>query len=216
MRRALLGSLLVAATVTGVVVAVAIAAPMARRPPTISGRPAYEQTLTCSRGTWSADAVSFSYAWAITGGSTIATGHTLKVPASAIDYDVVCIVTARDARGATTPASSSQVLVAPGICTVKITSASASKGVVTISGFVGPADARTRGPEGWSSIVLDRLISGQQYEQLAGPKTVRSRAGAFTITGHDTRGRHTYVINYEPAIGSGFAPGRATRRLTVH
>ncbi|MGZ4178846.1 MAG: hypothetical protein ACXVUX_21760, partial [Solirubrobacteraceae bacterium] len=114
MRRALLGSLLLAAAVTGVVVAVAIAAPVASRPPTISGRPAYEQTLTCSRGTWSADAVSFSYAWAITGGSTIATGQTLKVPASAIDYDVVCIVTARDAQGATTPASSSQVLVAPG------------------------------------------------------------------------------------------------------
>jgi hypothetical protein len=215
MRRTALGSLLLAAAVTGVVVAAAIAAPVSSRPPTISGKSAYEQTLTCNKGTWSADTVSFGYSWAISGGSTIGSGPTLKVPASAIDYDVVCIVTARDAQGATTPASSSQVLVAPGICTVKITKASVSTGVVTISGFVGPADARKRGPEGWSSIVLDRLISGQQYEQLAGPKIVRSRDGAFAISGHDTRGRHTYAINYEPSVGSGFAPGKATRKLTV-
>jgi hypothetical protein len=198
-------------------VAVAIAAPVAGKPPTISGKPAYQQTLTCNKGTWSADAVSFSYAWAISGGSTIATGPTLKLPASAIDYNVVCIVTARDAQGQTTPASSAQVLIAPGISTVKITRATGKNGVVSISGFVGPATARERGPNGWSMVVLDRVLTSvQDVQQIAGPKIVRSKNGSFTISGHDTKGKHTYVINYDPSEGSGFAPGRAIRTLTVH
>ena len=217
MRPTTLTALLLAGALsaTAVVAAVAVAAPVPGRAPTISGKPNFEQPLTCNKGTWSADAVSFSYAWAISGGSTIAGGQILKVPASAIDYDLVCIVTAADAQGATTAASSSEVLIGAGISAVKITKATVTDGLVTISGFVGPADARKRGPEGWSSVVLDRLISGQQYEQLAGPKIVRSRGGAFAISGHDTPGRHTYVINYEPAIGSGFAPGRAARKLTI-
>jgi hypothetical protein len=216
MRRTTFTAGLLAAALSLVVAAVAIAAPVAGKPPTISGKPNYAQTLTCHTGTWSTDAVSFSYAWAISGGSTIATGQTLKVPASAIGYDLVCIVTARDAQGQSTPASSAQVLIGPGISTVKITTATVTTGVVTISGFVGPAGARTRGPNGWSTVVLDRLISGQQYIQVGAPKVVRSKNGAFTLSGKDTTGRHLYVVNYDPSGGSGFSPGKASRTLTVH
>jgi hypothetical protein len=205
----------VATAIAALAAAVAIAAPVASKPPTISGKPAYQQTLTCSRGTWSADAVSFSYAWAISGGSTIATGQTLKLPAAAIDYNIVCIVTARDARGQTTPASSEQVLVAPGISTVKIAKASVKHGAVTVAGFVGPAAARKKGPSGWSTVVLDRIIAGQQVKQIAGPKIVHARNGSFTIAGHDVKGHHTYLINFDPSQGSDYAPARATRTLTV-
>jgi hypothetical protein len=208
--------LALAAVLSGLAVAVAIAAPVSSKPPTISGKPNYAQTLTCNKGTWSSDAVSFSYAWAISGGSTIATGQTLKVPQSAIDFNLVCIVTARDAQGQTTPASSPQVLVGTGISTVKITKATSSNGLVTISGTVGPAAARKKGPEGWSTVVLDReLTSKMDEQQIAGPKIVRSKNGSFTISGHDTKGKHTYVINYDPSEGSGFAPGSAIRKLTV-
>jgi hypothetical protein len=215
MRRPFVKSLLGVAAGSAVMVAVAIAAPVPSKPPTISGKPNYQQTLTCNRGTWSPDAVSFSYAWAISGGSTIATGQTLKVPATTIDYYVVCIVTARDAQGNTTPASSSQVLIAPGISMVKITKASAKKGVVTISGFAGPADARKRGPDGWSIVVLDRVITAHEVQQIAGPKSVRTKNGSFTLSGHDVKGKHTYIINFGAAAGSGFDPGKATRKLTV-
>jgi hypothetical protein len=215
-RGAILKGLVVAAVLSGLGVAVAIGAPVAGKAPAIGGKPAYQQTLTCNRGTWSADAVSFSYAWAISGGSTIATGQTLKVPASAIGYNLVCIVIARDAQGQTTPASSAQVLIGPGISTLKITKASATKGVVTISGFVGPATARKRGPNGWSTVVLDRLISGQEYAQIGAPKVVRSKNGAFTLSGRDIKGRHLYVVNYDPSAGSGFAPSKASAKLTVH
>jgi hypothetical protein len=216
MRRTAFTAGLLAVAISAIVVAVAIAAPVASKPPTISGKPNYAQTVTCNKGTWSADAVSFSYEWAISGGSTIATGQTLKVPASAIDYNLVCIVTARDAQGQSTPASSAQVLIGPGISAVKITTASVTKGVVTITGFVGPAGARARGPSGFSTVVLDRLISGQQYAQIDAPKVVRSKNGAFTLSGKDIKGRHLYVVNYDPSQGSGFAPGKASRTLTVH
>lgn len=216
MRGVIVKGLALAAVLSGLAVAVAIAAPVSSKPPTISGKPNYAQTLTCNKGTWSSDAVSFSYAWAISGGSTIATGQTLKVPQSAIDFNLVCIVTARDAQGQTTPASSPQVLVGTGISTVKITKATSSNGLVTISGTVGPAAARKKGPEGWSTVVLDReLTSKMDEQQIAGPKIVRSKNGSFTISGHDTKGKHTYVINYDPSEGSGFAPGSAIRKLTV-
>jgi hypothetical protein len=206
---------LAAAAISAIMAAEALAAPAASKPPTISGKPAYQQTLTCNKGSWSPDAVSFSYAWAISGGSTIATGPTLRVPAAAIDYDLVCIVTARDAQGETTPASSAQVLIQPGISAVKITRASVKRGVVTISGFAGPALARKRGPNGWSTVVLDRVISGEQVQQISDPKTIRTKDGSFTVSGRDVKGTHTYVVNFAPSAESGFAPGKATRTLTV-
>jgi hypothetical protein len=218
MRGAIVKGLALAAVLSGLVVAVATGAPVAGKLPTISGKPNLGQTLTCNKGTWSSDAVSFSYTWAISGGSTIGSGQTLKVPASAIDFDVVCIVTARDAQGQTTPASSAQVLIGPGISTVKITKATVKKGVVTISGFVGPAGARKKGPAGWSTVVLDReLTSKIDVQQISnGPKLVKSRNGSFTISGHDTRGKHTYIVNFDPSAGSGYSPASATCKLTVH
>jgi len=213
---AALSAIPAAAALSAIPAAAAIAAPVASKPPTITGKPAYQQTLTCNKGTWSTDAESFSFAWAISGGSTIATGQTLKVPASAIGYDVVCIVTARDAQGATAPASSAQVLIGPGISTVRITKATARNGVVTISGFVGPRTARKKGPDGWSTVVLDReLTSKIDVQQISDPKTVKTRDGSFTISGHDIKGAHTYIVNFAPSAGSGFAPGSATRKLTV-
>ncbi len=216
MRGKLLTSLLAGGAVSAGVAAVAIAAPVATKPPTISGKPDYGQTLTCNRGTWSSDAVSFTYAWAISGGSTIANGQSLSVPRSAIGYNLVCIVTAKDARGATTPASSNQLQIGEGIPTVKITEAGVKKGVVTISGIVGPAVARKKGPDGASTVVLDReLTSKIDVQQISNPKIVRSKNGSFTISGHDTKGKHTYVLLFNPSEGSGYTQGSATKRLTV-
>ena len=65
-------------------------------------------------------------------------------------------------------------------------------------------------------VVLDRIIAGQSVQQISNPKIVRTKNGAFTVSGHDVKGRHTYVINFEPSEGSGYAPGKATRKLTVH
>ena len=217
MRGAVVKGLALGAALCGLVVAVAIGAPVSSKPPTITGKPNFGQTLTCNKGTWSSDAVSFSYAWAISGGSTIAGGPKLKVPASAIHFDLVCIVTARDPQGNTTPASSGQVLIGEGIATVKITKATVKKGVVTISGIVGPAGARKKGPDGFSTVVLDRELTSEiQVTQIAGPKIIRTKNGSFTISGHDTRGKHTYIVNYDPSQGSGYAPASATRKLTVH
>lgn len=217
MRRTILTALAAAAALSAIAAAVATAAPVAGRAPAISGKPNFAQTLTCNKGTWSADAVSFSYAWAISGGSNIASGQTLKVPESAVGYNVVCIVTAKDAQGNATPASSAQVLIGQGIATVKITTAVARNGVVTISGFAGPAAARKKGPNGWATVVLDReLTSKTDVQQISnGPKIVRGKNGAFTISGRDVKGKHTYIVNFDPSEGSGYAPSSAARKLTL-
>ena len=217
MRRTALTTLAAVAGLSAIAAAVAIAAPVASKAPTITGKPDFAQKLTCNKGTWSADVVSFSYAWAISGGSTFASGQMLKVPASAIGFNLVCIVTATDAQGNATPASSSQVLIGQGIATVRITKAVATHGVVTISGFVGPRAALKKGPSGSATVVLDReLTSKSDVQQISnGPKIVKAKNGAFTISGHDVKGTHTYIINFDPSIGSGYAPARVTRTVTV-
>jgi hypothetical protein len=66
-------------------------------------------------------------------------------------------------------------------------------------------------------VVLDReLTSKTDVQQISsGPKIVRSKTGSFIISGHDTKGTHTYIVNFDPSEGSGYAPAGATRKLTV-
>jgi hypothetical protein len=195
---------------------VAASAPVPGTPPSISGHPNFTSVLTCSKGTWSPDAVSFDYTWSYSGGPTVATGPTLKVPEDLIGYAIVCVVTAHDAQGATTSATSSGVTIAPGIPTVKITNATVKKGLITLSGVVGPAAALVKGPDGGAVVVLDRRLNSTTLEQLAGPQIVRGRAGLFTISAHDARGRHSYVLLFNTAPGTGYAAQiSATRTLRV-
>src|SRR5690349_14121201 len=66
--------------------ALAIAfAPVSASPPTVTGAFEYGSTLKCEPGSWSADAVSFSYAW-IVGGLQRATGQTWSPEPSAVGY----------------------------------------------------------------------------------------------------------------------------------
>jgi hypothetical protein len=205
-------ALALGAALSGLFVAIAASAPMPGKPPSISGRPNFAQTLTCDKGAWSADAVSFDYAWTYAGGGpTFGTGAKLRVPKTVTGYAIVCVVTAHDAQGQTTSATSAGVTIGVGIPMVRITKATVKKSLVTLSGVVGPPAALVKGPAGGAVIVLDRRINKTTVTQLAGPLVVRGR-GRFTISGHDSRGRHTYVLLFGPAPGTGYGAQTAANR----
>jgi hypothetical protein len=204
------------AIVAAMLAAVALAAPVPGKLPSISGEPNYNSTLTCNNGTWSGGAVSFSYVWTYTGGGpTISTAQKLRVPNTLIDFNILCVVTAHDAQGQTASASSPGVLIGAGISTVRITRAKVKHGKVTISAVGGPGLALKRQSSGRPYVVLDRLLSRNHYLQLAGPKIVTNARGKVTISGHDSRGHHTYFLFFVPPAGAGFTESSATRKLTV-
>jgi MFS family permease len=157
----------------------------------------------------SANSLSVSFAG-------LTTALTLgRVPRTVIDFNILCVVTAHDAQGQMTSASSPGVVIGPGIATLKITSAKVTKSLVTISAIGGPGPALERGPSGAAYVVLDRVLGKNHFLQLAGPKIVTSRKGKFTISAHDSRGRHTYVLLFVPPPSTSYAETSATRKLTV-
>jgi hypothetical protein len=198
----------------GAFAAVSLANPVLSKPPTITGSANYNSVLTCHPGTWSSDAVSFGYAWTYGGGGpTFASTQKWKVDAPRLDYNVVCVVTARDAHGGSTQATSNGVVPGPGIARVKITKISAKHGKVTVSGVAGPSPALLSAFGYRPEITLDRKLNIGLL-QLAGPKTL-GRSGRFTISAHDTRGKHTYVLTFIPAVSSKYATAEAMHKLKV-
>jgi hypothetical protein len=200
----------------GVFATAALSAPTPSKPPSISGKPNFDSVLTCNQGTWSADAVSFDYAWTYSGGGpTFGTGRKLDVPQTVLDYAIVCVVTAHDAQGQTTSATSNAVTIGPGVSSVRITKATVKKGRVTFSGVASPGPALARSKSGSPAVVLDRRLTKNTVVQISSLQVVHNRKGKFTVGGHDTRGRHTYILIFIPAASSGFSESKATRRLRV-
>jgi hypothetical protein len=216
MQGGIVRAVILAAFVSVGFAAVALSAPVPGTAPSISGKPNFDSRVTCNPGTWSGGAVSFSYVWTYNGGGpTIATTQKLHAPRTVTDFNILCVVTATDAQGQTASASSPGVVIGAGISTLKITSAKVKQTLVTVSGVGGPGPALERGPAGGPYVVLDRVLSKNHFLQLAGPQIVTSRKGKFTISAHDSRGRHTYLLLFVPPASTGFAETSADRKLNV-
>jgi hypothetical protein len=97
------------ATSAPVSVAVPIAPPEEKTPPTVSGPTEAGATLTCAPGTWTGSP-SFTYQWSIEGASIAgATGATYVITTTDEGHSLTCTVTASD--GATASATSAAVAV---------------------------------------------------------------------------------------------------------
>jgi hypothetical protein len=215
LRKLILGGSL-AAGASALLASAALSAPTAVKPPSISGRPAFDSTLTCHKGTWSPDAVSFDYAWTYAGGGPVfSTKPHWRADSARIGYNVACQVTAHDAQGATTVATSPQVLITPGIAHVRITKISGHHGTLTVSGTAGPRGALEASKYGKPYITLDRRINKTTLTQLGELKVLKGHSGRFTITRKDTPGRHTYVVQFVPASTALFAATTTSRAFTL-
>ena len=215
MRKGISLGLVVGVSASAAFAAAALGAPANSKPPAISGHPAFGSLLTCNRGTWSADAVSFDYSWVFSGGgATIAPGQKWRVDKD-VDYNVACQVVAHDAQGATTSAVSASVLLTKGISNVRITKVSQKHGNLTFTCVAGPGGALKHAPFDRPIAVLDRKLGKNGNLQLGGLLVIKKRNGHFTISGHDTPGKHTYVVNFEPAGSSQYDSSHASKSVTV-
>lgn len=195
----------VALAALGVSAVPAAAAPTASSLPTITGTGVYGSTLTCTNGTWSAGAGSFTYTWELADGNVpIGTGPTLRVRAPWVGLGIVCAVGATDTTGTAT-ATSTSITAMPLIPTIRIISArQTTAGKIAISGTVSPT-ASLRGGAG-SLILYRQTTSGPQQLSFNGRQTrPNAKTGAFTLEASgEPRGRNTYIVQYVPsALGYG-------------
>lgn len=166
--------------------------------PSISGDARYQSQLTCKRGSWGADAISFTYAW-FSGGRELASGEKYRPDSSDVNYGILCRVTATDATGATTTADSPEVVVRVGKTTIQVKAESPQRGgKVTLTGRVRPVAAIKPLEKGSNRgrVVAYREEGGKLY-QLFGKNKLDSK-GRFTITAPDEPGRNTYRVNFNP------------------
>jgi hypothetical protein len=195
----------------------ASAAPTASTPPTISGHAVYDSTLTCTNGTWSAGAGSFTYEWELADGDVvIGHGPTLRVRAIWSSLAIVCSVTGSDTTGTAT-ATSAPVTAQPATPTITVTTArevSTADRKVLIAGRITPA-ASLQGGSG--SLILYRLTSsGLRQLSFNGPQTHPRSNGSFSIlsTGEPT-GTNTYVLQYVPSAAGYTTQTVVSRRIRV-
>jgi hypothetical protein len=206
-----------AITVFAVGAAAASAAPTASTPPTISGHAVYNSTLTCTNGTWSAGAGSFTYEWELADGDVvIGHGPTLRVRAVWASLGIVCAVTGSDTTGTAT-ATSAPVTPQPATPTITVTTArevSTATRKILIAGRIAPT-ASLQGGSG--SLILYRLTSaGLQQLSFNGPQTRPKSNGSFSIvsTGEPT-GSNTYVLQYVPSALGYTTQTVVSRRIRV-
>jgi hypothetical protein len=198
------------------VAALAIAfAPVSASPPTVTGKFAYGSELKCAPGSWSADAVSFSYAW-FAGGVQRATGQTWSPDASTINYQAYCAVAATDAGGASTTAQSAAQQVTPGITTIKLTTKKSQKKKLVLTGRVGPAASFPSTSAGRNDMVVAyRIEKGLNY-QLFGKNSVDRKGGfKITVAKPPKFGTFTYQINFNPPQPSLWQLNHATVKIKL-
>jgi hypothetical protein len=193
--------------------AIALAAPTSSAPPTIEGKPAYASELTCKPGSWSSDAVNFSYAW-LTGAYQLATGQTWKPTPSDIGRQVRCRISAVDAAGATTNADSSAVTITTGATTLTLSVKKTQKKKLTLAGRFGPKDAFAPTFVGSSGELVAYRVEKDGLHQLFGKET-RDATGTFKITAVEPFGKHTYKINFNPTEPSLWTPQSKTVKVTI-
>jgi hypothetical protein len=186
-------------TMLPAIAALAIAfAPVSASPPTVTGKFAYGSTLKCEPGSWSPDAVSFSYAWFV-GGLQRATGQTWSPDASSVNYQAYCAVTATDAAGASATANSAAQQVTPGITSIKLATKKSQKKKLVIAGRVGPAAALPSAAAARNGTVVAYRVDKIGLYQLFGRYSV-DKKGKFkmTLAKPDKIGTFTYKVNFNP------------------
>jgi hypothetical protein len=199
------------------------AAPTPLSPPTIDGTVRFGQTVTCRPGAWNSGGLTFTYRWLLGGGPilqgparTPAEGPVLALtdPSLMNGNSLSCQVTATDAQGAATRATSATQRPEPGRTTMRITKVTPlPKGRVRIQGRIGPPVA-VRAPWGEDDlVVVRRRIGPGRYLQLS--RTVRVAAnGRFTVVATDRpAGRKRISIDYSSGESSFWSDVSATRTV---
>jgi hypothetical protein len=217
-----------AAVAAAGLVAALIAAPLAggaptsQSPPTISGYPGYKSTLTCKPGNWSPDTTSLAYSWGVVDGYAggyqgyfRATDQTFAV--REVGRDVVCRVTAKDASGDETVATSAPVRTVRGRTSIEVKAKKVQHGAkVTLTGTVKPRGALDKTAADRTREIVAYRVEKDGLHQLFGKETLTAK-GKFKIVAADDPGKHRYKVNFNPSdLRWDFAHGFVKVTLKAH
>lgn len=198
----------------------ALAAPAPpTKAPSIAGKPRLGSQLTCNRGTWGADAKSFTYTWnqSFDPSIVIAKGQRWRPKEDQVGDDVLCQVTARDAQGAATTESSAPVHIDKGKPKIELTTKSPQHGdKVTLTGKVTPTRAIKPYSKGGAHgyLVAYRVEDGTLY-QLFGSYKLSQKTGKFKIVAPSEHGKRKYQIDFNPNQGSYWDFAKVTKKVNL-
>jgi hypothetical protein len=170
-------------------------APTSQSPPTISGYPGYKSTLTCKPGNWSPDTKSLAYEFGYMG--YFRASQTYQV--TEVGRDVVCQVTAKDASGEETVATSAPVRTVPGRTSIEVKAKKVQHGAkVTLTGTVKPRGALDKTAADRTREIVAYRVEKDGLHQLFGKETLTAK-GKFKIVAEDDPGKHRYKVNFNPS-----------------
>jgi hypothetical protein len=188
-------------------------APTSQSPPTISGYPGYHSTLTCNPGKWSPEAESYGYEFGYMG--YFRATRTYKV--TEVGRDIVCRVTAKDASGEETVATSAPVRTVTGRTSIKVRAKKVQhRGKVTLTGTVKPRGPLDKTAAQRADEIVAYRVEKDGLHQLFGKETLTAK-GKFKIVAADDPGKNRYKVNFNPSdLRWAFAHGFVTVRLKAH
>jgi hypothetical protein len=188
-------------------------APTSQSPPTISGYPGYHSTLTCDHGRWSPDAVSYAYEFGYMG--YFRATQTYRV--TEVGRDIVCRVTAKDASGEETVATSAPVHTVVGRTSIKVKAKKVQHGPkVTLAGTIKPRGALDKTAAQRAGELVAYRVEKDGLHQLFGKETLTA-TGKFKIVAEDEPGKNRYKVNFNPSdLRWDFAHGFVKVRLKAH
>lgn len=184
-------------------------APADLAPPVVSGDPEPGQTMTCSAGSWSPQALSYTYSWQRDGATTIAgpvsstePSSTYTVSSADLAHAVTCTVSAVDTAGEGTAAVSAPILVqspAPGVPDLTQ--------LPLISGVPEVGQPLSCQAGSWSSSPSTYTYTWQRdgLTTVAGPTTTASPTDLYTVTSADVGHTITCAVAAVNGVGTGIA-----------
>ena len=209
-RQNALAALSAAGLVAALVAApIAGGAPTSQSPPTISGYPGYQSTLTCNPGKWSPEADSYGYEFGYMG--YFRATRTYRV--TEVGRDIVCRVTAKDASGEETVATSAPVHTVVGRTSIKVKAKKVQHKKVTLTGTIKPRGALDKTAAQRAGEIVAYRVEKDGLHQLFGKETLTAK-GKFKIVAEDEPGKNRYKVNFNPSdLRWNFAHGFVNVRL---
>jgi hypothetical protein len=195
------------------VVAAAATKPSNTSPPTISGTPQDNQTLTASPGSWSGSTpITYTYQWRRcdsngNGCSNLATGQTYEATSKDVGHRLRVVVTAKnDAGSSSATSSATEVVTAAGV-------GPKNTAVPTISGTAQDNQTLTAGAGSWTgnapiafAYQWQRCDADGNRCQAVGGATGSTYRATSTDVGHRLR----VAVTAKNAFGSSTATSGAT------
>ncbi len=189
------------------------AAPTNEAPPTIGGTAEAGETLSASPGTWTGSPTSYAYQWEDCNSAgeecdevSGATSPSYELTASDVGHTVVVVVTASNAGGSTSVASSPTAVVAAELTAPTNEVAPSISGSALVGKQLSASPGRWTGhPTSYAYQWEDCNAAGEECDEVSGAKS-----STYELTASDVGHTVRVVVTAKNATGATPASSEAT------